>query len=410
MSTQDEILISYKMRKKDQTREILQDAYENRVPVQGRVADVNKGGFVIDLGKQRAFCPISQIDLSYVNNLQEYVGKNFHFYITRFDSSGRDIVVSRSALLKQESEQKAKETLKTLKPGTIIEGTVKRIIDIGAFVDIGGIDGLIHISELSWDRVENPSDIVALGQVLTVKVLNIDEENKRISLSLRTVQGNPWDTHIGTGIIEGNVYEGKITRLENYGAFVSLLPGIQGLLHISEMSWGKPIKHPQELFKPGDKVLVKVLSIDHENKRVSLGMKQLSQDPWDEAADVLQTGNILNAEINRIRPSGLEVLVHKDLIGFVPASLTGIPRNENFTKVFQIGQEISVQILEVDKQTRRLILSIVNPEKTDENVDYQEYLVNLKKGETQEEETQMGSFGRILSRAMEKKQQKDKDT
>ena len=261
MSTKDEILLSIKMTKRNQTRELLQDAFENRVPVEGRVADVNKGGFVVDLGSQRAFCPISQMDTEYVNEPQLYVGKNFHFFITRYDSSENELVVSRSALLRKEAEEKARETLKTLQPGMIVQGTVKRIINIGAFVDIGGLDGLIHISELSWDRVEDPAEIIAIGQVVNVKVLNIDNETRRISLSLREAQGNPWDINVGTNIIEGNTYNGKVARLENYGAFISLLPGVQGLLHISEMSWGKSIRHPQELLKPDEEVLVKVLSI-----------------------------------------------------------------------------------------------------------------------------------------------------
>jgi small subunit ribosomal protein S1 len=406
MSTKDEILLSIKMTKHNQTRQILQDAFENRVPVEGRVADVNKGGFVVDLGSQRAFCPISQIDTEYVTEPQLYVGKNFHFFITRYNASENELVVSRSALLKKEAEEKARETLKILQPGVVLQGTVKRIINIGAFVDIGGLDGLIHISELSWDRVEDPAEVVAIGQVLNVKVLNIDYETKRISLSLRETQGNPWDVNIGTNIIEGNTYNGKVMRLENYGAFVSLVPGVQGLLHISEMSWGKSIRHPQDILKENDDVLVKVLSIDHDKKRISLGMKQLAQDPWDEASEMLQSGNTVIAEVCRISRSGLEVLVRKDVTGFVPASKTGISRNENFTMAFKIGQQIPVQIVEADKQSRRLILAIVDPDQKDETKEFQDYSENIRKSEDQAETSKMGSFGRILAKAIEKKKQK----
>jgi len=406
ISMKDEILLSFKMRKRDQSRELLHDAYESRIPVQGRVTDVNKGGFVVDLGQVRAFCPISQIDIGYTSDPQIYVGESFHFIITRYDTSGRDIVVSRSALLKTEMEKQAVETLKTLEPGLILQGTVKGIINAGAFVDIGGVDGFVHISELSWDRVEDPADVVTVGQVHSVKVLNVEDGGKRISLSIREVQGNPWDLHVGTDILEEHIYTGEVKRLENYGAFVSILPGIQGLLHISEMTWGKHIRHPKELLKEGERISVKVLSVDYDKKRISLGMKQLSQDPWDNASEYLQSGKILQAEVNRVQSSGLEVTVYNDLSGFIPVSMTGISRTDNINKKFQIGETVSAQIAEVDRKTRRLILKIVNPDETDENTDYEAYMEQtVKPGNS---ENNIGSFGEILAKAMEKKKQKDK--
>lgn len=322
MSTGDELLCSFRMRKKDQTRELLQDAYENSIPVQGRVTQTNKGGFVIDLGKQRAFCPISQIDVLYVDDPEEYVGQTFHFHISRYDPSGRDIVVSRSSFLKKEAELNAEKTLKTLEPGQILPGKVTRITEIGAFVDIGGLDGLIHVSELSWGRVRDPGEIVSTGQELTVKVLTVDRDRKRIGLSLREIQDNPWEDDS--------------------------------------------------------------LSLQPETR--------------------------FEGEINQIKSAGLEVVIHTNITGFVPASMTGLPRRENLMKTFQIGQMIPVRVVEADVGKRRLILAVTDPDETSANENYREYLENV----SQDQETtpggeRMGTLGMKLAEALKKKQQREKE-
>ncbi len=408
LKVSDEIHLSYKMRKKDQSREILQEAFNNRIPVQGRVTGVNKGGFDIDLGGQRAFCPISQIDTEFVEDPQKYNGHTFHFIITKYDSHGRNMVVNRSVLLKEEAAEKARETLKNLKPGLIMTGVVKRLQPFGVFVDIGGIDGLAHISELSWDRINDPAEILKVGDSVPVKILSIEDNGKRISLSIRATQTHPWDQHIGIDIQEGKTYPGVVMRIEKFGAFIKLMPGIEGLLHISDMTWGKKIHHPKEILDVGDSISVQILGIDEENRRISLGIKQLQMDPWDEMADRLIPGNSVEADISAIKPAGMEVLIGKDLVGFIPASMSGVPRGEKLVNAFKPGQTITAIISEADRESRRIILSISNTEGAEEDRHYQEYLEETNQKTEPNDEKPIGSFGQLLARAMEKKQKPSK--
>lgn len=403
LSVEEEIHLSFEMRKRDQTREILLDAYTNRVPVQGRVVETNKGGFVVDLGGSRAFCPVSQMDIRYVEDSGLFVGETFHFLITRFDSAGRNIAVNRAQLLREEAELKAAELREQMRPGLVLPGIVRRVTDFGAFIDIGGMDGLVHISELSWDRIEHPSEVVSEGQSVDVKILRIEQEGKRIALSLREVAGNPWEMLVGSEIVEGGIYEGTIMRLEPFGAFVRLQPGIEGLLHISEMTWGRSIQHPRDIVAVGETVRVQVLRIEQERRRIALGMKQLTGNPWDDAAEELTTDTVLSAEVSGIKRAGIEVVVKDGLRGFIPASMSAVARGDNLARVFETGSTITVRVVEFDPTERRLILAVVDPQKGDERVNYESYLNEQQKADSaSQDQPRPGSFGDMLSRALKK--------
>lgn len=402
MHVGDEIRLSCKMRKRDQSIEMLRDAYAGRIAVEGRVEAANKGGFEISLGDKKAFCPISQIDIDYVEDPNRFIGANYHFYITQFDPKGRNIVVSRSQFLKEEREQQAEKTLAGLIPGMIVDGEIRRLTDFGVFVDIGGVDGLVHISHLSWDRVDHPSKLVAVGQKVRVKILQIDPETRRISLSMREAEANPWDSHVGTDIIEGNTYQGEVMRIENFGAFVRLKPGLEGLVHLSEMRWGQRVNHPSEIIKSGDSVLVKVIGIDPEKHRISLSLKQIEDDPWIQLGEQLQEGKLLETSVGSVKPSGLEVIIGSSLRGWIPISKSGLGQGENIRTAFKDGQTLHCRIIEADRESRRLVLEVIDPNAEQTQTDIQQYLTDNRSSGS----AGFGSLGSKLQKAIEKKQQK----
>ncbi|MBN1879200.1 S1 RNA-binding domain-containing protein [bacterium] len=398
----DEIQLSYKMRKRDQSIDMLREAYAGRIPVEGRVESLNKGGFEVSLGDKKAFCPISQIDIDFVEDPNKYMGANYHFYITQIDPKGRNIVVSRAQYLKEERQKEAEITMTRLAVGAIVTGEVRRVADFGVFVDLGGVDGLVHISQLSWDRVTHPSQLVSVGQTVHVKVIQIDPETNRIGLSMREAEENPWDIHVGTDIIEGNSYLGEVMRVENFGAFVRLKPGLEGLVHLSELRWGQRVNHPSEVMKTGDQVLVKVIGIDQEKHRLSLSLKQIEEDPWTLLAPSLTTGTVLSGTITAVKPNGLEVKIDNGPLGFIPGSKTGVGQGENIRTSFKDGQTIQTRVVEADPDTRRLILEVVDLDAEQQKLDVRQYLTETGT----ETSTGFGSLGSKLQKAMEKKQRK----
>lgn len=397
--TGDEIQLSFRMRKRDQTLEMLREAHNGQIAVEGRVEQVNKGGFDISLGGTSAFCPVSQIDTVYVEEPAAYLHGTYHFLITKMDPKGRNIVVSRSRLLEIERAKAAQETLKNLKPGAILSGEVRRIADYGAFVDIGGIDGMVHISQISWDRLKHPSDALVVGQEVRVKVMKIDGDTQRISLSMREVQEKPWDEFVGSEIMEGNTYPGEVMRVEHFGAFVKLKPGLEGLLHISELKYGRRINHPSEVVSPGDSVFVKVIGLDHDKHQISLSMKQTGTDPWELNAAQLIPENLLFVEIAKIKSVGLEVTVDNSLVGFIPASLSGVGPGESLTSAFTVGDTIRVKVVEADQSSRRLIFEVSDAEKEETAADINSYMADSRNTE----QASFGSLGALLQKALDKK-------
>src|SRR2546426_813355 len=302
--------------------ERIREAYEKDEPAQGTLVKKIKGGVVVDLMGVDAFLPGSQIALRRVPNIDELLGQTFEFKIIKLNKRRRNIVVSRRVLLEAERKTKREVLMKELQVGQVRKGVVKNITDFGAFIDLGGVDGLLHITDMSYGRVSHPSELVHIGQELEVKVLDIDWERERISLGLKQLLAYPWMTlpqkyPVGTRI------RGKVRNLTSFGAFVEIEPGIDGLIHISDMSWTKRVQHPSEVVKKGDEVEVLILNVDAENKRISLGLKQAQEDPWLKIGETYPVGTELRGRVLRLMDKGVVVDLGSDIEGFVPQSQLG---------------------------------------------------------------------------------------
>jgi small subunit ribosomal protein S1 len=351
-------------------RAAVEEAYKSRLPVEGTVTGRNKGGFDVQILGMRAFCPVSQIEQGFVENLDQFVGKPFRFRITEFKEGGRSIVVSRAALLKEEAAGKADQILQNLKAGDIFEGEVRSLRDFGAFVDIGGLEGLVHVSEISWGRVNHPKDVLSVGQKVKVKVVKVEDQagkkQPRIGLTLRGLENSPWD-RIGTDFKDGESYEGVVVRLAPFGAFVELAPGLDGLVHVSEMSWGRRINHPQDVVSVGDRVKVAIQSVDRDSKRISLSMKSTEGDPWSTVAERYAAGQQVSGKVEKVAPFGVFVALDGGITALLPNSESDVrdPGRE-----FPPGAEVTAQILEIDPTRRRLTLSrkALNQREESENV------------------------------------------
>ncbi len=336
----------------------LRDAYENGIPVVGEIESRNKGGFDVRVMGRRAFLPISQIDTGFIENPDEYVGKFFRFKIIELSQRGKNIVISRAALLKEHAMKQAAETLAHLEAGDVVQGVVTSTQDFGAFVDIGGIEGLVHISELSWRHVEHPEEIVKPGDEVEVKILSVqakEEKNKRISLSIREAKGDPW-TRIEEELHIRETREGRVVRLAPFGAFVELLPGVDGLVHVSEMSWIKRIQHPEEVVQVGDIVRVTIQSMDPRNRRIALTMKDVTEDPWQDAGTRYSEGKIVQGRVEKVANFGVFVNFEPGITGLIPRSELETIGNETFRK-YPTGKRVQVQVIAIDENERRLTLS-----------------------------------------------------
>src|SRR3990172_7182805 len=305
--------------------ERIRQAYESDEPVDGTLVKKIKGGVVVDLMGVDAFLPGSQIALRRVPNIDELLRQTYEFKIIKLNKRRRNIVVSRRVILETERAHKREHLMKELSVGQVRKGIVKNITDFGAFIDLGGVDGLLHITDMSYGRVSHPSEAVQLGQELDVKVLDIDWERERISLGLKQLHAYPWENVIEKYPV-GQRVQGKVVSITNYGAFVELEPGIEGLVHISEMSWTRNVRHPSKVVKKGDTVDVVVLNIDGENKRISLGLKQAEEDPWLKIGESFPVGTKLRARAVRLMDKGVVVDLGNNFEGFVPMSPLGVDR------------------------------------------------------------------------------------
>ena len=341
-----------------QALDVLRDARANMLPVEGRVAAVTKGGLEVNISGVRAFCPISQIDLGYCENPEVHIGSRYTFRILEFRERGRNIVVSRRALLEEERERIARETLADLKPGAELEGEVTRVADFGAFVDIGGVDGMVHISEMAHHRLRHPSELVQVGQKVKVVVTEYEpkaEGRARIALSMKALEPTPWDK--GLGILEGQVVRGRVTRIMDFGAFVEVLPGIEGLVHVSEISYER-IPHPRRALQEGQEVEVRVLGIDHERRRISLSIKEArGTQPGDAQgfeekgeSPGLEAGAQFHGIVEKVISGGLLVRLPgagPGVRGFLPQEELAQPGKGDLRKMFPLGMEVSVEVLAV---------------------------------------------------------------
>jgi small subunit ribosomal protein S1 len=330
-------------------------AAENEELIEGTIIAKVKGGLSVDIGV-KAFLPGSQIDLRPVRNMDIYIGKKFKFKVIKFNKKRGNIVLSRRALLEEERESLRSQTLDAMKEGSIVTGIVKNITDYGAFIDLGGMDGLLHITDMSWGRVKHPSEILKVGEELQVKVLKYDNERERVSLGLKQLQPDPWE-EVKAKYPPNTRLSGKVVSLADYGAFVELDDGIEGLIHVSEMSWTKRVKHPSQVINVGDPVDVVVLEVDVSNRRISLGMKQLQPNPWDEMKDNYPEGTIIEGEVKSVTDFGIFVGIEDGIDGLVHISdFSWTKRVNHPSELHQKGDKVRAVVLGVDVENERFSL------------------------------------------------------
>ncbi|MFK7825113.1 MAG: 30S ribosomal protein S1 [Oligoflexales bacterium] len=335
----------------------ISEAYENDEIVEGMIMARVKGGLSVDIGV-KAFLPGSQVDLRPVRNLDKLINNKFNFKIIKFNKKRGNIVLSRRVLLEQDREKLRTETLESLKEGAVLKGIVKNITDYGAFVDLGGIDGLLHITDMSWGRINHPSQLFEVGQEVEVKVLNYDEGRQRVSLGYKQLQEDPWDkaSKIYT---EGIKTKGTVVSLTDYGAFVELEDGIEGLIHISEMSWSKRIRHPSKVVSIGDEVDVVVLAIDLEARRISLGMKQMEPNPWEIVNEKYSVGDIIRGKIRNITDFGIFVGIEEGIDGLIHISdISWTERIKHPGDIYKKGDEVEAKILQINTEGEKFSLGI----------------------------------------------------
>ena len=350
--------------KADQLRiwDDLQDAYNKEEVVEGRIVQRVKGGLSADIGVP-AFLPGSQVDLRPVKNLDELIGKTFAFKILKFNKKRGNIVLSRRVLLEKERDALRKETLKQMEEGVVLEGIVKNITDYGAFIDLGGVDGLLHITDMSWGRVGHPSEILSIGDEINVKVLRYDRERERVSLGLKQTKADPWSAAAASYPV-GTRLEGRVVSLTDYGAFVELEEGIEGLIHISEMSWVKKIRHPSQILSVQDVIEAVVLNLDVENQRISLGLKQTEPNPWAVLKEKYPKGSRITGVIRNITDFGIFVGIEDGIDGLVHISdLSWTHKIKHPSEMYKKGDELDAVVLNIDEDSNKFSLGIKQLEK-----------------------------------------------
>ena len=327
-------------------------------PVNGKIIKRVKGGLVVDLGVIQAFLPGSQADVQPIKNFDDLIGKEFDFQIVKVDEMRKNLVVSRKAILEESLNEKRQELMSKIEIGAELEGIVKNITDFGAFVDLGGVDGLIHITDFSWGRINHPSEIVEIGQNINVQVIDFNKETSRISLGLKQLVENPWET-IPDKFKVGDVVKGKIVSIMNYGIFIELEKGIEGLIHISEVSWTKNVQNLQDSYKVGEFLESKVLFVDSGEQKISLGIKQLSDDPWEKISDLVKVGDKKTGSVNKVTKFGAFVSLTDSLEGFVRTTDFHWTKNPSHPREFvNEGDSIEYLVLEILEKERKVLLSL----------------------------------------------------
>ena len=336
----------------------LRDIHDTGEIIKGKIIKRIKGGMVVDLKGVQAFLPGSQIDVRPVKDFDKYLNLEMDLKVVKFNEMRKNVVVSHKAILEESLAEKRDEIFSKLEVGAIMEGRVKNITDFGVFIDLGGIDGLLHITDLSWGRINHPSEIISMEDTLTVKVIDFDNEKKRVSLGLKQLTPHPWET-VETDFPQGEKVKGKVVSMTNYGAFIEIKSGIEGLIHVSEMSWTRHIKNPSELYSLGDEVEAVVLSIDTEERKISLGAKQLTDDPWDKIEEKYGIGTSVEGRVINLTQFGAFVELEEGIDGLIHVS------DFSWTKVvkhpremIEKDQKIEVRILEVSRESRRISLGI----------------------------------------------------
>lgn len=334
----------------------LRDAFDEETVITGTIVRRIKGGMIVDLGVVQAFLPGSQVDVRPIQDFDIYLDKEIEIRIVKFNEARKNIVVSHKVILEESLKEQREALFKQLEVGSILEGRVKNITDFGVFIDLGGIDGLLHITDISWGRINHPSEVIEMNDAITVKVIEYDEERKRVSLGLKQLVAHPWDA-VEIKFPVGNVVKGKVVSLTNYGCFIELEPGVEGLIHVSEISWTKHIKNPSEVYTMGDEIEAKVLSIDIDDRKISLGVKQLTPDPWDQIEERYMVGTVHKCKIQNLIQFGAFAELEEGIDGLIHVSdLSWTKVIKHPKEVVEKGQELEVRILEVSRENRRISL------------------------------------------------------
>jgi small subunit ribosomal protein S1 len=395
IKTSPEIRISRKLARGKASLDQLRGMFENRVPVEGKVSARNKGGFDVNVGGLRAFCPLSQIALGKIDNPDQFVGQTYEFRVTELSDDGRRIVVSRAALLKEAASARAEETRKAIVPGAELTGTIKTITPFGAFVDLGGVDGLLHVSEMSRRRVNNPNEVVAVGQEVRVKVIKVENNGKRISLSMKDQEPDPW-SDVADRYPSGAQFNGRIVRSTDFGLFVELEPGIDGLVHYSQLPFG--VKQGDPTIAIGTSVTGWVREVDPSKKRLSLSLREIAvSDPWESAQQKYPIGKVIEGVVDHGAAPGIFVQIEPGLTGLIPSSEISVAPGADPSRAYEPGEKVVVRVMSVDPQRKRISLSVDAAKAAAEREEYVKFMDERDSGEGE------SAMALAFRRAMEKK-------
>ena len=351
-----QLLLSHKKARESRSWDRVNEALDSQEIVKGYIKCRTKGGMIVDVFGIEAFLPGSQIDVKPIRDYDVFVGKTMEFKVIKINQEYRNVVVSHKALIEEELEQQKKDIISKLEKGQVLEGTVKNITSYGVFIDLGGVDGLIHITDLSWGRVSDPKEIVELDQKINVVILDFDDEKKRIALGLKQLTPHPWDS-LDPNLKVGDVVKGKVVVMADYGAFIEIAPGVEGLIHVSEMSWSQHLRSAQDFIKVGDEVEAVILTLDRAERKMSLGIKQLKQDPWENIEEKYPIGSKHTATVRNFTNFGIFVEIEEGVDGLIHISdLSWTKKVKHPSEFTTIGAPIDVVVLEIDKENRRLSL------------------------------------------------------
>ena len=351
-----QLVLSHKKARLSKSWDLINKALDNDEIIQGYIKCRTKGGMIVDVFGIEAFLPGSQIDVHPIRDYDVFVGKTMEFKVVKINQEFRNVVVSHKALIEAELEAQKKEIISHLEKGQVLEGTVKNITSYGVFVDLGGVDGLVHITDLSWGRVSDPHEVVALDQKINVVILDFDEEKKRIALGVKQLTPHPWDS-LDAELKVGDHVKGKVVVIADYGAFVEIQPGVEGLIHVSEMSWSQHLRSAQEFLHVGDEVEAVILTLDRQERKMSLGIKQLKEDPWESIEQKYPVGSKHTAKVRNFTNFGIFVELEEGVDGLIHISdLSWTKKVKHPSEFTTVGAEIEVVVLEIDKENRRLSL------------------------------------------------------
>ena len=387
-----QLLLSHKKARQLKSWDRVNEALENDEIIKGYVKCRTKGGMIVDVFGIEAFLPGSQIDVKPIRDYDVYVDKTMEFKVVKINQEYRNVVVSHKALIEAELEAQKQVIMSKLEKGQILEGVVKNITSYGVFIDLGGVDGLIHITDLSWGRVNHPEEVVALDQKLQVVIIDFDETKKRIALGLKQLTAHPWEA-LDANLNVGDTVKGKVVVMADYGAFVEIAPGVEGLIHVSEMSWSQHLRSAQDFMKVGDEVEAVVLTLDREERKMSLGIKQLSADPWEAIEEKYPVGTKCTAKVRNFTNFGVFVEIEEGIDGLIHISdLSWTKKVKHPGEFTQVGADIEVVVLEIDKENRRLSLGHKQLEENPWNEFEQQYTVDSVHNGTVVELTEKGAI------------------